>query len=276
MRARARMSAVSVVLVLASGACGKSEELELDDFGEEAARTTCDKVYECCQSSDTVVAGHMSYGGGREMCGTTTRNNLGFWAAVIDEEQERGRLRYDARLARRCMNAYAAATCEAHKANISFDGCDTFITALTPPGGACKANESCMGGECVGVGDGKEGSCRASAAEGQSCDGLSCAKGLRCDGSSGTKVCRPKRAAGETCTTNAECQSAGCNKPDTNAGTTGTCGARGGEQTRCFVTTGCSFGGSSGSSGELGGLGVLALVGLMWWTRRRGTPKPTT
>ena len=273
MRARTQMSAVSVVLVLASSGCGKSEELELDDFGAEAARTTCDKVYECCQSSDSVVAGHMSYAGGREMCGSKTRSNLGFWAAVIGQEQERGRLRYDSRLARRCMDAYGRGTCEAHKANVTFDGCDTFITALTPPGGACQINESCMGGECVGAGEGKEGTCRALSGEGQSCEHSSCAKGLRCDGSGGAKVCRTKRAAGETCTTNAECQSGGCNKPDTNAGTPGTCGPRGGEQTRCFVTAGCSFGGSSGS---LGGLGLLALFGLLWWGRPRKARQQTT
>lgn len=254
-----KVSVLAIVSALAAtgGACGKSEELALDDFGEEAARTTCDKVYECCMATDSVVAGHMSYGGGREMCGSKTRDYLGFWAAVIDQERDKGRLEYDARLARRCLDAYAVATCEAHKANVPLDGCEAFVIPRTAPGGACAVNESCLGGECVGGGEGKEGTCRALATEGQSCDGLSCAKGLRCDGSGGAKVCRPKRAAGEACSTNAECQSAGCNKPSADAA--GTCGPRGGAQGRCFVTTGCSFGGA----GTPGGAGLVALLGVL-------------
>ena len=58
----------------------------------------------------------------------------------------------------------------------------------------------------------------------------------------------PKRSNGEACNLNADCQLQGCNGRNADAGTPGTCGLKGGEQTRCFVTNGCSYGGRPGGS----------------------------
>jgi hypothetical protein len=260
-----------VALGIAAGGCGKSEEVELADFGEQAARTTCDKVYECCMPMEAELAMHMRYGGGRATCGSKSEAAMGFWAAVIGQEQERGRLAYDARLARRCLESFAAATCEGHKRGEALDGCDRFITPKTAPGAPCSASESCLGGACVGQSEGKDGVCRAFASEGGSCADGPCAKGLYCDGNG--KICRSKLADGAACRLHAECRSEGCNGRDAEAGTPGTCGLRGGEQTRCFVTTGCAFGGPA--RGGAGTWILMALVGLTAGLRRaRGRRRP--
>jgi len=249
--------AVIVVSALALGCDSKSsDEVELAQFGQRSADTICDKVYECCSLSDAELAAHMGYSGGRAACGSKNRDSVGFWAAVIGKEQARGRLAFDAKLAHRCLEAFAATTCDGHKRNVVIEGCDTFITPRTPPGAPCNASESCIGGSCVDGGPDKEGVCQAFATENTSCAERSCVKGLRCEGAS--KLCVPARANGEACFTNAECQSQGCNgrNPDTN--TPGTCGLKGGEQTTCFVTNGCSYGGGR----EGGALPLLLLFGV--------------
>jgi MYXO-CTERM domain-containing protein len=255
---------LSLAVFLGAGGCGKSDEVSLKEFGEQASQTTCDKVYECCSASDSELAMHMNYSGGREECGRKSRESMGFWAAIIGKEQERGRLSYDPKLARRCLDAFAAASCETHKGNAALDACDTFITPKTPPGSPCNAGESCMGGGCVGLSAEKEGVCRAYVAEGGSCAESPCGKGLFCE--PGSKTCKPRKSAGASCNLNGECQSEGCNGRNPDAGTAGTCGAKGGEQTRCFVTSGCSYGGStSAGAGAL----LLALLALVAVRRRR-------
>jgi MYXO-CTERM domain-containing protein len=80
-------------------------------------------------------------------------------------------------------------------------------------------------------------------------------------------MCVPQRPNGEACHTNGECQSQGCNGRNADAGTPGTCGLKGGADTTCFVTNGCSYGGGSGGSGGL--LGLLAVMGVALLNRRR-------
>jgi MYXO-CTERM domain-containing protein len=265
MRTTAYWNGILITVVLGAGACGKSDEVELDDFGEQAARSTCDKVYECCMPTDKELVAHMRYSGGRAECGSKTRDSVGFWAAVISQEQDKGRLHYDAKLARRCLDAFAAATCETHKSNAALDGCDTFITPRTAPGAACSASESCMGGACVGVTAEKEGVCRAYVAEGASCADNPCSKDLICGSG---KICRQRLPSGQSCNSHGECQSQGCNGLDADAGTRGTCGPKGGEQTRCFVTTGCSFAGGGSPAGSAP-LVLVALGALVAALRRR-------
>jgi hypothetical protein len=256
MRTTAHCSGIVIITsLLALSACGKSDEVTLGDFGEQASSSTCDKVYECCLPTEKPVVEHMNYSGGRAECGSKTRSALGFWAAVIAQEQQRGRLRYDGKLARRCLDAYAAATCEAHKSDQPLDGCDSFIVPLTPPGSACGMSESCMGGTCVGATEAQEGTCRTHAAEGESCASSACSKGLFCGSG---KICQRRLASGQSCRIHGECQSGGCNGLENEGATSGTCGPKGGEQTRCFVTTGCAYGGGTG-----GGMGLLALLGLV-------------
>jgi MYXO-CTERM domain-containing protein len=254
MRTSSYCTGIVITVALATGACGNSDEVELDDFGEQAARSTCDKVYECCMPMEKELMAHMRYSGGRTECGSKTRDAVGFWAAVISQEQDKGRLSYDGKLARRCLDAFAAATCEAHKSNAALDACDSFITPKTAPGAACSADESCLGGACVGITGEKEGVCRAYAAEGASCAENPCSKSLLCGSG---KICRPRLPDGQTCNSHGACQSQGCNGLDADAGTAGTCGPKGGEQTRCFVTTGCAFGG-----GDPAGSAPLVLVAL--------------
>ena len=253
-----------MVMVLAVGCDSKSDEVKLADFGQQSANAVCDKVYECCALTDTELMAHMGYSGGRAACGTKNKDSMGFWAAVMGQEQERGRLAYDPRLAHRCLEAFAAASCEGHKQNQVLEGCDTFITPKTPAGSPCKASESCIGGSCIDSGPDKEGVCQAYATENTSCAERTCAKGLRCDGN---KLCVPRRANGEACQLNADCQSQGCNGRNPDAGTPGTCGLKGGEQTRCFVTNGCSYGG--GQRSIPGAFLLLALTGITLVVRRR-------
>jgi hypothetical protein len=253
-------SMMVAALALPWAGCGKSAEVAVEDFGAEASAVMCDKVYACCQAMELVE--HADYSGGRDACGTKTRKSMGFWAGVIAQERDRGRLAYDPALARQCLDGFGATTCEAHKRNVQPAGCDRFITPKTAPGGACRASESCMGGACVGATADAEGTCRAFSGEGLSCKTDPCEKGLYCE--PGSRTCQRPRADGEACHLHAECQSAGCNGRNPDAGTPGTCGLKGGEQTTCFVTTGCSFGGSGRP-----GLAGLLLVALVLAARRR-------
>jgi hypothetical protein len=250
----------------AAGGC-KSDEGALNGFGAEAARVVCDKAYECCAEMELV--GHMDYKGGRAACGSKSEKSLGFWAAVISQEQDKGRLSYDEAVSRRCLAAFAAASCEAHKGNEPLDGCDSFITPKTSPGQPCNANESCIGGACMGVMEGKEGVCRAFVGLGESCADAPCAKGTHCN--PGNKLCDPDRANGTMCQLNNECQSGGCNGRMPDGGAPGTCGLKGGENTRCFVTTGCAYGGDGPQSpGVLVIVALLGLMGTMLLGRGRG------
>jgi hypothetical protein len=280
MNRAACLSGIVMAGTIVVGCGGSDDEVKLGSFGAEASRSICDKVYECCMPTDVELAAHMNYSGGREACGTKTEKSTGFWAAIIGKEQERGRLSYDGKLARRCLTAFGAATCEAHKSNQPLDGCDTFITPKTPPGAACNAHESCVGGSCGGLTAEHEGVCRAFVGEGASCASDPCGKGLFCEGSA--KICKPRKPNGESCNLHGECQSEGCNGRNPDAGTAGTCGLKGGEQTRCFVTSGCAFAGGQprGGGGALGALGLLALGTLLYRARRsprrtvRGGPAP--
>lgn len=259
--------ALMALVAVGVGCDDKSDGVALGQFGAQASQSICDKVYECCGASDTELAAHMNYGGGRAACGTKTKDSMGFWAAIIENEQLKGRLSYDPALARRCLDSFGAASCEAHKRNEPLAGCETFITPKTSPGMLCGASESCIGGACVDQGDNSEGVCQAFATVGQSCAEAPCGKDSFCDGS---KICRPRLASGETCHTHASCQSQGCNGRNPDAGTPGSCGMKGGEGTRCFVTTGCSYGGAA--SGGVGPV-LLGLVGLGWaFGRRRRRP----
>jgi hypothetical protein len=268
MTERTSWSLVLVPLALVSGGCGKSDEVALGGFGEEASQTICDKVYECCAEMELIE--HMDYKGGRAQCGTKSSKSLGFWAAIMGKEQERGRLSYHPAVARRCLTAFAAATCEAHKRNEALDGCDSFITPKTQPGAACAAHESCVGGQCVGLSESTEGICRSFVGEGEPCAAAPCGKGLHCH--AGTKRCEAKRPAGATCNLHGECASGGCNGRNPDAGTAGTCGLKGGENTRCFVTTGCAYG--AGRPGAAGALALVLLAGAAAACRRRRVRAP--
>jgi hypothetical protein len=247
----------------ALGGCHKSPAPALGGFGDQAAAVVCDKVYECCMPME--VMDNMNYSGGRDECGRKTAGALGFWAAVIEQEQGRGRLIYDASISQHCLATFRAATCDMHKRNAPLEGCDTFIVPRTPPGSPCQANESCMDGACVGVTAQSEGVCHAFVGEGASCAIEPCAKGLHCDGAN--KTCVSNFADGTTCNLNSDCASQGCNGRNPDAGTPGTCGLKGGENTTCFVTTGCAMGGRAPGAG--GGGGALVALGLALWARRR-------
>jgi hypothetical protein len=235
-------------------ACGKSDELTLDRFGGEASRVICDKAYSCCTTME--LTQHMDYGGGRAACGDKTKQSLDGWAATIEVERAKGRLTYDPGLARTCFDSYAAASCEQHKRNPSLLACDNFVAPKTAPGSPCRANESCMGGGCMGATFEHDGVCAAFVTAGDSCASAPCAKGTFCDGA---KICRQVKVDGEVCNLNVECQSAGCNGRNPDAGTPGTCGDKGGPATSCYVTTGCAYGvRASASPGTL----VLALSAL--------------
>src|SRR5436190_3364673 len=113
---------LAAALAALAGGCHKDEPAPaLGGYGQEAAGVICDKVYECCMPMELVE--HMSYGGGRPECGRKNGDSLGFWAAVIEQEQTRGRLAFDLTTARHCLAAFGAATCDMHKRNAPLEGC---------------------------------------------------------------------------------------------------------------------------------------------------------
>jgi MYXO-CTERM domain-containing protein len=259
-----------IVLVLGLGggiACStKSDELTLDRFGGEAARVICDKTYGCCTAPELMQ--HMDYSGGRAACGDKTKASLDFWAAVIEQERAKGRLNYDPGLARTCFDSYAGATCEQHKRNPVLLGCDHFVVPKVAPGSPCRASESCVGGSCKGVTPEADGVCVVLATEGGSCASATCAKGTFCNGS---KICQRPKPDGETCGLHSECQSAGCNGRNPDAGTPGTCGPKGGEGTTCYVTTGCTY--AQGGTRPSGALAMVVMLAALVIRRRRTRPR---
>jgi hypothetical protein len=156
-----------------------------------------------------------------------------------------------------------------HKsADATLKDCDAFVEPLVAAGGACGMDEACVGGSCRGAMIGKDGVCTPHARSGEACKDARCAGGSFCHG--GTSTCAPAKPDTETCNLHSECQSGGCNGRNADAGTPGTCGPRGGENTRCYVTIGCAYAaGRPGGSGGAAAPGILALLTALTCAARR-------
>jgi hypothetical protein len=128
----------------------------------------------------------------------------------LDEAMAAGRVRIDDGKSSGCANTIRNGSCTALPLN---ETCDGLLVGLVSPGGACKNDSECAGGDCanamgVSLSAGCEGTCRAFTARGQACGGNNtapCGPEDFCEPM--TRLCEARRAAGQPCATTTACLS---------------------------------------------------------------------
>jgi hypothetical protein len=238
-------------IVLALG-CGVS----VDSFPDNAGKTYCKRVYECCSAMETADAG--AYGPDQPSCEKNVAQNFSSKTGLIKSEQQKGRLTYHADRAQACLDKLAALKCQELKvaATATPTECTTYLEAKTALGAPCQLTESCIGAWCSGASVTADGTCTSFVPEGQNCDAGTCATGTYCGGAD--RTCVKPKADGAECRANFECATGGCNDKNPDGGV-GTCGLKGGAGSTCFIAPGCSATGP----------GVFALLALALFLRRR-------
>jgi hypothetical protein len=162
----------------------------------------------------------------------------------LDEALASGRVRYDESKTAGCTRTIRDASCTAIPLD---ESCDGIVVGLVEPGGKCRADQECAGGDCANAAgmslpQGCEGTCPAFTARGQPCGGTGmapCGPDDFCE--TMTRVCEARRAAGQPCTTSTACQE---NLTCVGAGQTtpGTCSGPSGPDQPCTSSSRCVAG----------------------------------
>jgi MYXO-CTERM domain-containing protein len=135
--------------------------------------------------------------------------------------------------------------------------CMAFVTPKVAAGGACTQDYECTTGNCEGADtvsdppvDGMCAGAISLAPIGAACANIECVDGAYCD--SATSTCQASKGAGQTCTSDTECN----NECDTATGT-------------CTCYSGCNVAGPTPPRGVLLSLLVLGAVLVLRRSRRR-------
>lgn len=254
-----------LVVVGATALVACRDKYDIKNYAENLAEATCKKAYDCCTSAEIEASGQgVGYGDDEDDCEDNFEGAFKDQQKRLEKSIDAGRLKYDANQLEKCLDAYAAKSCEELKSRLTEDAaeCDTVFTAQVANGGVCASDEDCTSGRCELAVDqdgdeADEGICQAYAAVGATCnETTTCGPGSYCEGS----ACVAAKADGATCTSNGQCDTGGCNGFDSEAGTDGTCGPKGGEGTRCYLTKGCA---------AVDPHVFAALAVVLWLVRRR-------
>jgi len=253
MRATIEATIRGLVVAAALARCGG---VSVDQYATEASQTMCAKMYSCCAAAE--VQNNPNFGPDQSSCGANVKKQF-LSPTRLKQSESQGRLAYHGDRLSDCLQQYKALTCDQLKSNATSvaPACDSFIEPKVAVGASCGVNDECISSWCQGAANGVDGICSAFIAQNGSCaDGGVCGKNLYCDGSS--RACQPLKGDGTTCNANYECATGGCNGKNPDAGTPGTCGLKGGPNTTCYATVGCSS--SGGVVGPLTLLAVLFIV----------------
>ena len=261
------------VLATALAGCGggaKDFGIPSDATAQRMAQTVCTKAYECCTPNQ--LMGNQQAGTDEATCEAMTTQTFKNLLATISASQKQHRSTYDSTKVSTCLAHIQAASCgELDTTNhlSGVPGCDSFAIPQVDPGGACTNDWECVGGWCEktaatpapglspGLGD---GTCRAFAAPGQSCETNICGKGSLC--SAGAQVCMAVGGPGAACTAAGDCASGHC---ESSAGAAGACAAP--PATSCFYASACALG--PGPASRLSLLGTALVIAAVCGIRRR-------
>lgn len=203
------------------GSGGGPAELTVAEYGAKLTEATCAKAVGCCAPIEL----HYQFAFADSPV-TDQASCEAYLGSFLDLEPlvrpsiESGRTTWDGARAAECVAALEELSCEAYSARLTVmgdapTGC-TPLTGLVADGGACGAPWECVSGYCSGVSSGAEGSCATLPGPGADCPTGQCAEGLRCD--LGTSTCIERKADGEACTGDGECESNGCSEEQATPG----------------------------------------------------------
>lgn len=226
------------LLLIGCGSGGGSVSIE--NFPQKYAEALCSKNFACCDDSELT-------GKTMSTCVTDNQAFLAVFISEINASKAQGRVSYDPGASGTCIDALRALTCEEFKRGMG-GNTDACMAALTPKvalGGACAQDYECTTNNCEGATTNPpvDGTCAAAAVLAgvdSSCAANACVGTAYCD--SVTTTCKPKKAAGETCTSADQCVNS-CNE------TTGTC--------NCYA--GCSVAGATTGRETLLWVGLFGL-----------------
>ena len=154
--------------LLACVACDSSKpgdsEAQPDDgafdpieFTALSATMVCDPLSRCCEILTEGTGGFEGCVALFVAASVTAIDEIG-------ESIEGGRVAYDARRFRDCVEASKAQSCDDVIANRSPEPCESFLTALIPLGGYCEFDIDCIDGYC------SDSACVADLADDEPCD----------------------------------------------------------------------------------------------------------
>jgi hypothetical protein len=226
------------LLLIGCGSGGGSVSIE--NFPQKYAEALCAKNFSCCEASE--LAGKTM-----STCVTDNQAVVAVFVSEINASQTQARVSYDPSASGTCIDSLKALTCEQFKQGIGGNtaACMAALTPKVALGGACAQDYECTTNNCEGATTNPpvDGTCAAApvlAGVNSSCAANACVGTAYCD--SATTTCQPKKPAGETCTSDAQCVNS-CNE------TTGTC--------NCYA--GCSVSGATTRSETLLWVGLLGL-----------------
>jgi len=216
---------VAIVMLTASfTACGGSSSdlsassIPLDQVPAELARAFCQAERNCSPF-------YYSVGFANTDCVSTLTEQ--FKQATFDQLQaaiDSKTLKYDGTLARQCVNALSAGSCENLDNNLP-DACQKTFAGTVKNGENCNLDQECAGlSRCDITGATCPGACAARSSAGVACGKDSdCALGLTC--STATQHCAKPAARGEACKGDAAECAAGllCVGNDDTTNKSGTC-----------------------------------------------------
>jgi uncharacterized protein (TIGR03382 family) len=254
-------SCAAIILALACSCSAPS--VTIDDMPAKASKTLCTQMFSCCMADE--LKDNQQWGPDPLGCEVKLKTMFDAQKNAATAGETKMRVTYNGTKMAECLSAYEKLTCAELKKNADANiaACETAFEPKVAVGGACAQDFECVSGSCRGATPNADGMCQAKAGEGSSCTDADCVKGTYCQTGAASSTCRNRKADGESCVSNGECSTGGCNgrNPDGGMPNTGTCGEKGGPGTTCYATTGCSM---------AGGVPVilLALAGLMRRRRR--------
>jgi hypothetical protein len=229
------------ILVGAAG-CTGSSKLDETTWCARIAEVECRWIYSCCNVGERLdLTGLNAHEESESTCREQlTADCLSEWAVPL-ASMAAGRLRFEGDKAETCLDSVSSTAAECPTVMEEVDECDHVVSGLVGPDGECAYDEECSGqARCHAVGAGAAGRCYDKAGQdglcesildcqeglfcyqgattqyvcvaiptvgpGETCNGatLACGPGYYCD--NGFDTCEAQKAAGESCSSPAECQ----------------------------------------------------------------------
>jgi hypothetical protein len=228
-RDNASMTRLATLVILGLTACGGGGsgggDVTPDKLAGTLAHSSCSKLSSCCTADEFKA---QTLGATSEAQCEALIGGFGeLFAKTLQDSISKGRVIYHADRMGDCIAVIDAASCIEYQnfTSGSFpggsgSGCQDPFEGQVVMGGDCAQDFDCTSAYCSGDSVDQNGTitfgkCAVLPPIGQPCDDSNCAAGAFCDSANS---CQATKADGASCSTRAECTSAGCN------GTPGTCG----------------------------------------------------
>jgi hypothetical protein len=184
----------AIVGLYGCGGGGGGGSIPIEELGNELQEAFCSRIVRCGLVDDVASCSELIDFNDEEI-------QAGVAAGTID---------YDGELARDCLDAFAAASCDgsSESARVEPPSCREAIRGTVADGGACENSNECASGDCMLTSCQMAccpGTCATTvedAAIGASCAAGPCVEGAFCDA---TQICRALINADQACNNSGEC-----------------------------------------------------------------------